>query len=228
MRAMRRRIACSAIVVLAASPALLAQVGDRKARIGFFTEAPLDQVWQRAALEPFRRGLRDLGYVEGQNIVIDFRSADGKYERLRELADEVAAAPSGCAGRGMACAGTGRQECNPHAARGRGRRRQSGRHGARSDDGPPGRQRHWHQFWAGELVAKRLQVVRELVPSARRIGILFNPDAGVTRAGLDSGIVNWERTLGGRSAHTRRAGRAILRACLRHGARWDRRPGRAR
>ena len=33
--------------------------------------------------------MRQLGYVEGQNIVIDFRSADGDYERLRELADEL-------------------------------------------------------------------------------------------------------------------------------------------
>lgn len=37
----------------------------------------------------FRRGLTDLGYVEGKNIVIDFRSADGKAERLPALADEL-------------------------------------------------------------------------------------------------------------------------------------------
>ena len=34
-------------------------------------------------------GLRDLGYVEGKNIVIEYRSAEGKYERLRGLADEM-------------------------------------------------------------------------------------------------------------------------------------------
>jgi putative ABC transport system substrate-binding protein len=50
--------------------------------------------------------------------------------------------------------------------------------------------------WGGELVAKRLQVVHQLVPTARRIGILFNSNAGVTRADLDRGIVEWERTLG--------------------------------
>jgi hypothetical protein len=63
---MRRRTACSALVFLPASPELLAQGPARKARIGFLTEAPLDSVWQRAALEPFRRGLRELGYIEGQ------------------------------------------------------------------------------------------------------------------------------------------------------------------
>ena len=47
--------------------------------------------------------------------------------------------------------------------------------------------------WAGELVEKRLQLLRDLVPTLRRIGILVNPDAGV---GLGSAIGRWERTLG--------------------------------
>jgi putative tryptophan/tyrosine transport system substrate-binding protein len=34
-------------------------------------------------------GLRDLGYVEGKNIVIEFRWAEGNYDRLRDLADEL-------------------------------------------------------------------------------------------------------------------------------------------
>ena len=82
---MRRRSACSAVVFLAASPLTAAQVAERKARIGFLTEAPLDQVWQRAAVEPFRRGLRELGYREGQNMVLEIRSAEGKSERLKPL-----------------------------------------------------------------------------------------------------------------------------------------------
>jgi len=40
-------------------------------------------------LESFRAGLRDLGYRESQNVVIDYRWADGEYERLSDLANEL-------------------------------------------------------------------------------------------------------------------------------------------
>jgi putative ABC transport system substrate-binding protein len=40
-------------------------------------------------LEALRQGLRDLGYVEGHNIVLEYRFADGRYERLPELAAEL-------------------------------------------------------------------------------------------------------------------------------------------
>jgi putative tryptophan/tyrosine transport system substrate-binding protein len=44
-------------------------------------------------LDAFRQGLRDLGYIEGKNIILEYRYADGKVERLPELAEELVRLP---------------------------------------------------------------------------------------------------------------------------------------
>ena len=46
-------------------------------------------LWFQPLLAAFRQGLRDLGYVEGQNLVIEYRSAEGYAERLPALAAEL-------------------------------------------------------------------------------------------------------------------------------------------
>ncbi len=56
-------------------------------RIGFLSGAPLSAIAART--EAFRQGLRELGYVEGKNIVIEWRSAEGKIDRLPALAAEL-------------------------------------------------------------------------------------------------------------------------------------------
>src|SRR5207245_9293303 len=43
--------------------------------------------------EAFRQGLRDLGYVEDRNLVIEYRYSEGKFERLPDLAPELVAVP---------------------------------------------------------------------------------------------------------------------------------------
>ena len=63
-----------------------AQQPGKVYRVGFLWDSPdafLD------ALEAFRQGLRELGYVEGRTITIEYRWAEGKPERMRELAEEL-------------------------------------------------------------------------------------------------------------------------------------------
>jgi len=59
-----------------------AQQPKRVPRIGYLAAAPLSAIPYR--IEAFRQGLRDLGYVEGKNIVIEWRSAKGKRGRSRK------------------------------------------------------------------------------------------------------------------------------------------------
>ena len=86
---MRRREFITLIVGAAAWPlAVRAQQVSNVPRIGYLSPGsaspgPLNYY------DEFRRGLRELDYVEGRNIVIDYRFADGKFDRLPELAAEL-------------------------------------------------------------------------------------------------------------------------------------------
>src|SRR5262245_2427228 len=73
--------------ILAAPLAAEAQQATKTPRIGVLatTSAP------SKLREVFLQGLRDLGYVEGRNVVIEYRFAEGKYERLPALAAELVA-----------------------------------------------------------------------------------------------------------------------------------------
>jgi putative tryptophan/tyrosine transport system substrate-binding protein len=78
-----------ALVVTLAMCGAVAQAQQAKKvpRIGYLTVASLSS--NVARVEAFRQGLRELGYVEGKNIVIEWRSGEGKVERQGELAAEV-------------------------------------------------------------------------------------------------------------------------------------------
>jgi putative ABC transport system substrate-binding protein len=64
-----------------------AQQPAKTPRIGFLAHVPLAALSDR--VEAFQRGLRELGYMEGQNITVEYRSAEGRYERLPALAAEL-------------------------------------------------------------------------------------------------------------------------------------------
>jgi putative ABC transport system substrate-binding protein len=53
-------------------------------RIGFLSPTADD-----SRVEAFRQGLRQLGYVEGENITIEYRWADGRFQQLPDLASEL-------------------------------------------------------------------------------------------------------------------------------------------
>ena len=72
-------------LLLALCPSAQAQQAKKIPRIGVLRPgSPAD-----TNIEPFRQGLRELGYVEGKNIVIEYRYAEGKLDRLSEIAVEM-------------------------------------------------------------------------------------------------------------------------------------------
>ena len=89
MRCRPARRALALVVVLAvlcAPLAVPAQPAGKVYHVGFLWDSPA--VWPHA-LEGFRRGLRDLGWVEGQNIVVEYRWAEGRFDRLPALAEDL-------------------------------------------------------------------------------------------------------------------------------------------
>ena len=87
-RVHRRDFLIAAGALLAAPLAAEAQQAAKVPRIGYLTTS-LGVSPQRP--EAFRQGLRDLGYVEGRNVVIEYRDAEGKADRLPALAAELVA-----------------------------------------------------------------------------------------------------------------------------------------
>ena len=74
--------------LLAAAFAAEAQPAGKVPRIGFLTG---NLAASPHVVEAFRQGLRDLGYIEGRNVAIDYRDAEGKFERLPARAAELVA-----------------------------------------------------------------------------------------------------------------------------------------
>src|SRR5215470_17905429 len=85
-RAAVRSIAV-AVMLLAMAITAEAQQPKKIPRIGFLGGSSPSAI--SARIETFRQGLRELGYVEGKNIVIEWRYAEGKFDRLPELAAEL-------------------------------------------------------------------------------------------------------------------------------------------
>jgi len=86
---MRKNIFCLALcaMLFALGASVAAQQPKKIPRVGYISASSASEASPRT--EAFRQGLRDLGYVEGKSIVIEFLYADGKFDRLPALAAEL-------------------------------------------------------------------------------------------------------------------------------------------
>ena len=189
----RRHALCLAAAWLALPLAALAQ--PRKVRIGFLGGISPDAGAQRGALDPFRQALRELGYVEGQNLEIVYRWAEGQPDRLPALAAELMRLEPDVIvtmGPGPAFAAKRATTTVPVVAA---VVDSPVENGLIADFVRPGGNVTGISSLGNEVYAKRLQLLKELVPSLRRVGVLMNP-ATSSRARLDQGIPEDQRRLG--------------------------------
>jgi len=142
--------------------------------IGLLDQRSPDALADR--LRGFRQGLKDAGFVEGQNAAIEYRWAENQVDRLPELAADlvrrqvaVIVAPSGLAPALAAKAATKTIPIVFVIAD------DPVRLGLVASLARPGSNLTGINFLSGELTAKRLELLRELMPSATRVAVLVNP-----------------------------------------------------
>ena len=164
--------------LLAAPLAAGAQQAGKVYRIGYLASYSSTTAPHR--IEPFRQGLRELGWVEGKNIVIEYRWAEGRYERLPDLAaelvrlkvDVIVAAPTAAAVAAKNATGTipivmlGASD--PVGL------------GLIASLARPGGNVTGVSYSVGvETFGKELELLKEIVPKVRRVAILSNPASPV-------------------------------------------------
>jgi putative ABC transport system substrate-binding protein len=125
--------------------------------------------------EAFRQGLRDLGYVEGRNVVIEYRDAEGKLERLPTLAAELVALKVDVIVAGSPLAAMAAKQAtrtlpivfaaasDPVAS------------GFVTSLARPGGNVTGLSLLGEELVGKRLELLKQAVPGASRVAVLWQP-----------------------------------------------------
>ena len=173
---MRRRdlIALVGAAAMLSPPGNIAAAGSKARRIGFLDGGP--EAMRRPSFEVFRRGMAERGYVEGKNVVYDARYAEGRFDRLPQLARElialspdallVATTPAATVAKAATSTlpivivavadpvGTGLVQSIPK----------------------PGGNITGITNITAELTGKRLEIIKEIVPAATRIAVLINPD----------------------------------------------------
>jgi len=170
-----------AICLVGAIAIVEAQQPKKVPRIGYLTAEALSAISKRK--EAFIQGLRELGYVEGNNIVVDWRDAEGKSDHLRELSAEllrlkvdVIVTAGGDATRSAKAASLTipivmTQDRDPVA------------NGFIESLARPGGNITGLSRVAPELSGKQLELLKEILPGMSRVAVLQGPGRSALKSG---------------------------------------------
>src|SRR5262245_37024339 len=162
------------LAVVAACPPADAQQAPRLAKVGFLTPPTSDGA--AVLIEAFRQGLRDVGHVEGMTFVLEARYAEGKAERLPELARElVSLKPDVIVTTADSATAAVKRETrtipivmsssiDPIGG------------GLVTSLARPGGNITGLSSLSAELGGKRLELLREVLPGLARVAVLWDPD----------------------------------------------------
>src|SRR5262245_23674060 len=162
--------------------------------IGFLDPRSPDAMADR--LRAFRQGLKEVGYVEGENVTIIYRFAEDQYARLPELAAELVRrrvtviAASATTAAPAAKAATTTIPIAFIAAQ------DPVRLGLVASLARPGGNLTGINFFTGELAAKRLDLLHELLPRAVRVAVLVNPTDATNTASILRDVEAAARAIG--------------------------------
>jgi ABC-type uncharacterized transport system substrate-binding protein len=191
---MRRREFISLLGGAAGTWPLAARAQQSMPVIGFLSAVSPDSYSER--VRGFRQGLKDTGYVEGENVAIEYRWAEGQLDRLPALAAElvqrrvaVIAALSNMVALAVKAATT----TIPFVFIAT---EDPVKLGFVASLARPGGNATGINFYTGELTAKRLELLREVVPAATRVAVLVNPTNALTTESTLRDVQSAARTIG--------------------------------
>ncbi len=168
----RRTWLLGSLGLLAAPRAAEAQPAGKVYRIGFLEFASPGE-WTRTAL---RQGLRELGWIEGQNLVIEYRLAEGRPDRLRQLAGELVRLNVDVIFAGSQLTATAARHATARIPIVMALAADPVGSGLAASLARPGGNVTGLTVLAGpEIMGKLLQLLKEVVPTVDRVAVVRNP-----------------------------------------------------